>query len=192
MAKRGPYAKGVERREQILDAALRVIAELGYRGTSVSELAAAVGLSQTGVLHYFGSKEELFIAVLRRRDEVDYVALQDENPGLGFIEVVRRNASVPGLVELFTHMAAEAADPQHPAHPYMLERYRAGTEYLATALRDMQKSGTLAPEIDAMSTATSLFALADGLQVQWLLDPTVDMAAHLERYWNQLTGRRQT
>ncbi|MFE3290845.1 TetR/AcrR family transcriptional regulator [Rhodococcus sp. NPDC059234] len=190
MAKRGSYAKGVARREQILDAALRVIAERGYRATSINELAAAVGLSQTGILHYFDSKEALFIAVLRKRDELDYAALQGDNPVAAIIEVVRRNAAVPGLVELFTHMSAAAADPQHPAHPYMLERYRAGTEYVATALRAMQRSGSLTPDIDAMSTATSLFALADGLQVQWLLDPTVDMAAHLERYWKQLTDHR--
>ena len=71
MARRGSYAKGVAKREEILERALEVIAREGYRGASVKELAEAVGLSQAGLLHYFDSKEELFTEILRKRDEVD-------------------------------------------------------------------------------------------------------------------------
>src|SRR6266540_686147 len=70
MASRGPYAKGVAKREEILTAALEVIAQHGYRKTSTRELAAAVGLSEAGLLHYFGSKEKLFEAVLTAALEV--------------------------------------------------------------------------------------------------------------------------
>src|SRR6187402_3711968 len=69
--RRGSYAKGVAKREEILERALEVIAREGYRGASVKELADAVGLSQAGLLHYFDSKEELFTEILRKRDEVD-------------------------------------------------------------------------------------------------------------------------
>src|SRR6478736_945527 len=71
MARRGAYAKGVAKREEILEAALEVIAREGWHGASVKELADAVGLSQAGLLHYFDSKEELFIEIVRKRDEVD-------------------------------------------------------------------------------------------------------------------------
>src|SRR3982751_4591907 len=71
--RRGSYAKGVAKREEILERALDVIAREGYRGASVKELADAVGLSQAGLLHYFDSKEELFAEILRKRDEVDAV-----------------------------------------------------------------------------------------------------------------------
>ncbi|MEV6555693.1 helix-turn-helix domain-containing protein [Nocardia sp. NPDC051756] len=187
MAKRGPYGKGIERREQILDAALRTIAERGYLATSVAELAEAVGLSQGGLLHYFGSKEELFVAVLRKRDESDLATMRGTAPD-AFVAVVRRNAKVPGLIELFTHMQAAAADPRHPAHDYMLERYRLGTESFAQALRGMQRAGTLSDQVDADAAATMFFALADGLQARWLIDPTIDMAAQLEHAWHRYTG----
>ena len=72
--RRGSYAKGVAKREEILTRALDVIAREGYRGASVKELADAVGLSQAGLLHYFDSKEELFTEILRKRDELDSVA----------------------------------------------------------------------------------------------------------------------
>lgn len=71
MARRGSYAKGIAKREEILDAALDIVARVGYSRTTVRELAQAVGLSQTGLLHYFGTKEQLFVEILRRRDEVD-------------------------------------------------------------------------------------------------------------------------
>ena len=69
--RRGSYAKGVAKREEILERALAVIASEGYRGASVKVLAEAVGLSQAGLLHYFDSKEELFTEIVRKRDEVD-------------------------------------------------------------------------------------------------------------------------
>ncbi|MFQ6395716.1 TetR/AcrR family transcriptional regulator [Nocardia sp. KC 131] len=190
MAKRGPYGKGIERREQILDAALRTIAERGYLATSVAELAEAVGLSQGGLLHYFGSKEELFVAVLRRRDETDLAGVHGPAPA-AFVDIVRRNATVPGLIELFTHMQAAAADPRHPAHDYMLERYQLGTEGLSLALREMRRTGSLPEDLDTDGAATMFFALADGLQARWLIDPSIDMAALLEQWWDRYTTAGQ-
>ncbi|MBL1074766.1 TetR/AcrR family transcriptional regulator [Nocardia sp. 2] len=189
MAKRGPYGKGIERREQILEAALRTIAERGFLSTSVAELAEAVGLSQSGLLHYFGSKEELFVAVLRKRDEVDAAAMAAEySRPESLLEIVRRNIEVPGLVELFTHMQAAAADPRHPAHEYMHEHYRTSGAAFAELLRDMQRSGDLPAHVDPGQMATVFLALTDGLQSRWLIDPTIDMAAHLRLAWDRFTA----
>ena len=96
MPSRGPYAKGVAKREEILKAALEVIARHGYRNTSTRELAAAVGLSEAGLLHYFGSKEKLFEAVLRAR--IDTGAHAVAGPG-GATPVAAR-AGEPVLVDL--------------------------------------------------------------------------------------------
>lgn len=185
MAKRGPYGKGIERREQILEGALRTIAERGFLATSVAELAESVGLSQSGLLHYFGSKEELFLAVLRKRDVADAHALAAFTPE-ALIAVIRRNTQVPGLIELFVHMQAAAADPQHPAHEYMKDRYRRGTELFAWSLRNMQAAGTLPAALDITALTTAFFALADGLQSRWVIDRSFDMAVHLELCWEKL------
>jgi len=50
-----------ERREQILAAARRCFAELGYEGATVVRLEEATGLSRGAIFNYFPSKEELFI-----------------------------------------------------------------------------------------------------------------------------------
>ena len=55
-----------ERREEILDAALEVFAEDGYVGASTEEIAAKAGISQPYVFRLFGTKKELFKAVVAR------------------------------------------------------------------------------------------------------------------------------
>lgn len=54
------------RREAILDAGLEVFSGLGLHGASLERIAERAGLSKTNLLYYFPSKEELYVAVLRR------------------------------------------------------------------------------------------------------------------------------
>ncbi len=51
-------------RDRILTEATRLFAAAGFDGTSLKEVADAVGLSKPAVLHHFGSKEELRTAVI--------------------------------------------------------------------------------------------------------------------------------
>ena len=44
--RRGSYAKGVAKREEILERALEVIAREGYRGASIKELATKIELGE--------------------------------------------------------------------------------------------------------------------------------------------------
>jgi len=53
-------------REAILDAAARLFAERGFANTSLSEVGAAAGLSRGTPGYFFGSKQELYRAVLDR------------------------------------------------------------------------------------------------------------------------------
>jgi AcrR family transcriptional regulator len=188
MVRRGPYAKGVVKREEILDAALRVIARNGYHRTSVRDIAAAVGLSQAGVLHHFASKEALFVEVLRRRDEVD----RERMPSLptarvdGLVDVVRHNADVPGLVQLYAEVSTEASHPEHPGHDFLTQRYAVLRAELAGAVRAAQEREELSSSLDPEVVAAILLATADGLQTQWMLEPRLDMAEHVRHLWDAL------
>jgi AcrR family transcriptional regulator len=188
MAQRGAYAKGVAKREEILDAALAVIARNGYQRTSVRDIAAAVGLSQAGLLHYFSSKELLFAEILRRRDEVDRERMPSDPDARvdGLIDVVRHNADVPGLVQLYAELSTEASHHDHAAHDFFRQRYAALRVQLGEALAAAQARGELSRSLDAESVATILLATADGLQTQWMLEPGLDMAEQLEHLWAAL------
>lgn len=187
--RRGSYAKGIAKREEILQTALEVIAREGYRGASVKEIADAVGLSQAGLLHYFDSKEELFTEVLRKRDQIDsehflpagaepatVSAASIDALSTSYLEVIRHNSEVPGLVQLFSRLAVDGADPQHPAHDYFVERGRMLRENFTSALAHQQASGAISRRVDPETLARIFQAVADGLQVQWMLEPDIDMA----------------
>src|SRR3954471_12943102 len=55
-----------ERREAVLDAALEVFAEAGYAGASTEAIAVKAGISQPYVFRLFGTKKELFKAIVTR------------------------------------------------------------------------------------------------------------------------------
>jgi AcrR family transcriptional regulator len=180
---RGGYAKGRERRDAILVAANEVFATRGFRGASLATIAKRVGVSEPGLLHHFASKEELLLELLTLRDQHD-----DERIVQAFdahahvldvlLELCRQNAERPGIVRLFTILAAESVDPDHPAHAWFVDRYRDRRAQLAEQLAIEQREGTVATDVDAEKAAAQILAMFDGLQIQWLLDPdATDMVA---------------
>lgn len=50
-----------ERREQILESALGIFVEKGYRGSTTSEIAEAANISEVTLFRYFPSKQEIFL-----------------------------------------------------------------------------------------------------------------------------------
>lgn len=175
---RGRYAKGRQRREQILDTALEVFATGGFHASSTKEIARRVGVSEPTLFHYFGSKQALLVAVLQARDERSAAARAE--PGTGpeaLLETVRDNGSEPGLVRLYAVTSAEATDPGHAAHDWFARRYDRLRTALAAELEpgadpgaDPGTGAAPAGELTPDRVARLLVAAADGLQVQWLLD----------------------
>src|SRR3954468_12659012 len=55
-----------ERREGLLDAALEVFAQKGLHGASTEEIARRAGISQPYVFRLFGTKKELYLALVAR------------------------------------------------------------------------------------------------------------------------------
>ncbi len=183
--RRGPYAKTVEVRAAILEAAVTVFSRSGFRSGSVREVAERAGMSEAGVLHHFPSKVELMLEVLKQRD-----AWQDrrfdelrESPAAELNEMLRiasSNMSEPGAVALYAVLSAEATAPEHPAHDFFVRRYRRGRAFLTEVFAALAQDGLLLVDEHPASLAQRLIALMDGLQVQWLLEPdAVDMGADL-------------
>ena len=65
-ATRGPRLTAAERRDRLLSAALAAFAREGYHGASIGAIAAAAGISKPVVYDHFGSKLELYEAVVER------------------------------------------------------------------------------------------------------------------------------
>lgn len=201
MTSDGRSLRGDATRVLIIDTALAMFAERGYRSTSVRDIAAGCGMTHPGLLYHFPSKAALLMAALQRRDDVDCVDL--ENSDLGFAQLdsravlrhlvssARLNATKRGLVELFANLSVEATAPDHPAHGYFVERYSTLKATVTRAFKDLEIEGALQPGVVPAMGAAQVVAAMDGLQVQWLLDPQeVDMARALESLINGLLRDR--
>src|SRR5947207_11739509 len=72
-----------ERREEILEAAMADFAVAGLHGTSAEAIAARAGISQPYLFRLFGTKRELFIAVVNRAFDRVLAALTEAAEGSG-------------------------------------------------------------------------------------------------------------
>ena len=74
---RAARAEGRDGRAALLEAAMEVFAERGYRDASVDEIAARAGYSKGAIYFHFSGKEDLFFALLEERvDRPLYAALE--------------------------------------------------------------------------------------------------------------------
>ena len=88
-AQRAELAKAA-RREEILDAARRVFAERGFRGTTIADIAEEANIALGTIYLYFSSKEDVFGALNQRFNEVIVSATRDVPPGRTVGETTRR------------------------------------------------------------------------------------------------------
>lgn len=125
--------------------------------------------------------------VLKERDRIDSERMRAtlQKNGNHFleagIELVEHNQTVPGFVQLFSLLVAESVSPDHPAHEFFIERYQREREHMTRAIVQAQQAGEVRSDISAETLAILIFAMMDGLQVQWLLEPERIVMADLFR-----------
>ena len=169
----------VERRRDILAAALEIFGAKGYNKGPLSEIGEQVGMTHAGILHHFGSKDELLLEVLRYRDESDVAQLEERHIPTGvdlFRHLVRTafaNADRAGIVQAYAVLSAESVTDNHPAKDYFDGRYQTLRAEVAEAFTIVcLERGVDVNEDRIKHASASILAVMDGLQVQWLLDPT--------------------
>lgn len=180
---RGPYAKGAERREQIIQTATDVFATEGFEGTAMKRVAELVGVKEATLFHYFRGKQELLTAVLAERDRRNLAAIEEKDAGLplmvGFAE---RNREEPGLTTLYAVASATANDPGHDSHGYFKERYAEIVQVITADIERRQTAGETRADLPPRDLARLAVAVSDGLQLQWLYDKDVDVADGLSQF----------
>ncbi|MCZ0997054.1 TetR/AcrR family transcriptional regulator [Streptomyces mirabilis] len=165
------------RREEILEAALRVFAERGFRGTSIDAVAERAGLTRQGVLHYFPSKKKLFMALLRFREKLNREHLEghddkDDWPGM-LAAAVAYDHTYPCLAQVHSVMLAEGVTGAAPAQEYLHDHYETMQALMIAQLTE--RYGELLPSgLSPRAAARAMLAMLDGMQQQWLLDGEQD------------------
>jgi AcrR family transcriptional regulator len=95
-------ANGQRTRQAILDAALNLFAEKGYFGTSLRDIATAVGVRESALYNYFPSKHALFEALIvaEHQSKLEHLSAVVENPIRDVRETLTRLALL--AVETFS------------------------------------------------------------------------------------------
>jgi AcrR family transcriptional regulator len=65
-ARRAPSAGYLERQQRLLAAATEVLKEKGLDATSINDIAERIGADRASVYYYYGSKQEIFLALIRQ------------------------------------------------------------------------------------------------------------------------------
>ena len=77
-----------EKRELILEAALEMFSQHGFRGATIDQIAEAAGMSKPNLLYYFRSKEDIHVTLMRRLLETWLAPLRDiDDVGEPFAEL---------------------------------------------------------------------------------------------------------
>ena len=61
-----------ETKTKISEVALRLFSQNGYPGTSMSDIAAQLGITKPALYKHYGSKREIFDSILKRMSDMDY------------------------------------------------------------------------------------------------------------------------
>ncbi len=98
---RKPVVPGIDRRQQILEAALSVFAEQGFEAATNKEITDRAGVNQGLIYFYFESKADVFFAafeyharfVMAQLDAV-FADVRDEDPATGFGRLLKQIVAV--------------------------------------------------------------------------------------------------
>ena len=148
------------RRDQLIDTALELFYREGFHATGIDKILAEAGVAKMTLYKHFKSKDELILAVLRRRDErfrdwfMREVERRTKDPRERLLVVFDVMAEWFQKSEfsgcLFINASAEFGRREDPAHALCAEHKRLLFDYLKTLSR---AAGAAQPDALARSLA---------------------------------------
>ena len=155
-----------ERREALIEVAIKVFSDGSYRGTTTAEIARAAGVSEPILYRHFASKRDLYLAALdhvwgkarasweRALESTDNVREALETMGRGHVTV--RDCKFQ-MAELWVQALGEAAeDPELRKH--LRRHMREVHDFMAAVIRRGQEEGVLNASRNADSEAWTFLA----------------------------------
>ena len=161
-----PRMAAAERRQHLIETAIRLFTDGSYHGTTTAEIARAAGVSEPILYRHFASKRDLYLAGLehvwaktregweRKLEGAPDACAAIEAIGKGHVSV--RSPRLQ-LAELWVQALSEASeDPELRRH--LRRHMREVHEFVAGLIRRGQEQGAIAAERDASSEAWIMLA----------------------------------
>ena len=169
-------APPVDKRRQILDAAIRVFARQGFHSTRVSDIADEAGVAYGLVYHYFTSKEEVLNELFSERWSLLLTAIEEadqsaESPRskleavAGFIVESYRHD--PELMKVIIVEVTRAANSFGRTH---LPEIRRAYDSIGKIVAEGQETGAFRRDIDPAFASMSFYGAIEQLLSGWIFD----------------------
>lgn len=188
-----PVGDREAKRIELLTAAISLMADEGYAGTSLRKVAARAGYTTGAVTYYFENKEALFGAVAEHLFDRFDTMLEIKDVKTSFSQWLDwTNTDTDLWLAQFQLLALARHEPAFAT--VFQRRYEHYREIFAFTLAEGQRGGTIRDDIPADLLADQLSAMADGwmllrpieperfesVRVQRLLDAVVTLIAPLD------------
>ncbi|HKY25405.1 MAG TPA: TetR/AcrR family transcriptional regulator [Gaiella sp.] len=174
------------RREELVDVATRLFAERGYHGTSMADLAAAMGVQKGSLYSLTDSKQELLVTIAREGAAAFHGALDrapEDGAPLERIRVALRGhlATVAAQVDSATVFTREWRFLEEPEGAAFRSERRRYEERWHDLLREAAERGALRADLD-VDAAVLLVLSAANWAYTWLR-PEADTDALADRFF---------
>ena len=180
------------RKNQIIEAALGCFAQKGFHKTTMKDICAASKLSAGAVYNYFAGKEEIVEAIAVMSIErnllmISDAAEQDGDDRLGhllgkffaMLEKMGQEPEVRKYLSIDFEMWSEASRNERVGAT--ARRSQETTLSLVSGLIESeQRRGHVNGRLDPKAIARTLLSLLQGLQVQYVIDPSMDVGAYAD------------
>jgi AcrR family transcriptional regulator len=150
-----------QRREAIVDAALRVFCLGRYRAATTAQIAREAGVSEPILYRHFGSKRDLYLACLdeswrRLRDKVEAIVAREPDPSEWPMAIPKAVQALHDCKILPTHLWIQALgeagdDPE--VRRYLRRHLRDVHDFLGGLLQRAQAAGGVPADRDADAEA---------------------------------------
>jgi AcrR family transcriptional regulator len=177
---------GLSKREELTRIAARLFAERGYQGTSLADLAQALGVQKPSLYHHIDSKEDLLWDVAQEgaaafHDALDAVPTA-ERPGDRIREALRAHLSVVGgQLDVATVFVREWRFLTGERREQFVAERRRYEERIRDLFREGVEGSELRTDLD-VATAALLFLSAANWAYTWLR-PGADTAELADRLY---------
>jgi len=143
---------GEERRRVIVEAAVALFSQKGFRGTTTKEIAETAGCSEATIFKHFATKDELYSAILEAKSQIDetlakaaHAAASKDDIGVFRavgLESLIRTEQDPSLMRLLLFSALEGHDL---SHLFFESKVRGLHEFLSSYIKDRIADGDFQP-----------------------------------------------
>jgi AcrR family transcriptional regulator len=179
-----------EKRSVLLASALHCFAEKGYQATTVDDIVRHAKASKGAIYHYFTSKEEIFLELLRGRENTAFEEIRSQlaqfnsaSEKLQFMiyryKKFPQNQASRNFQRVHLEFFLYSASHDHLKR-IMEERYEMFAGFIAEILKDGIESGEFRKDLDIRHISSLFWAIRDGIGLHFVV---LDAHNSYEKIW---------